>query len=315
MTEEQAKQLLQKYLDGKITSSESEKVERWYALLNREHSEISADRKREIGNHIFGELQMAMRSERVRRFAYFRNTWFKIAACLLLSLSIGFAVSKLNRTVNNKIHFITLTTEANQKRKLKFSDGSEIILGSSAKISYPAKFTATSRTVELREGEAFFDITHDEKRPFNVKTASGLNIQVLGTSFQVKSYQNSHKVEVAVATGKVAVMNNKRLLGTLIKDQQLEFDKHTGYAAIHHSNSERYVQFSFQGTTLKEVIEKLEYVYSIKIRLTDPRLAGLKCTATFSSSQKPEEILDILCSLHHIKFIQNQDHKTFKINP
>lgn len=315
MTEEQAKLLLQKYLEGKTTPTETEKVERWYAVLNPKLSEISADRKRDIGDHIFGELQLAMRKENVGRLAYFRNTWFKVAACLLLGLSIGFAVSKLNHPVYNKTHFITLTTEANQKRKLKFSDGSEIILGSSAKISYPAKFTATSRTVELREGEAFFDIAHDEKRPFNVKTASGLNIRVLGTSFHVKSYQKSHKVEVAVATGKVAVTNNKRLLGTLIKDQQLEFDKHTGYAAIHHSNSQRYVQFSFQGTTLKEVIEKLEYVYSIKILLADARLAGLKCTATFSSKQRPEEILDILCSLHHIKFTQNQDHKTFKINP
>lgn len=313
MTEEQAKQLLQKYLDGNATPTEIEKVERWYAIIKKEEVEISTSRKKEIGDQIFGKLQLAMREEKVKPF--YQGSWFKIAASLLLIMSCTLAFWKFNGPVENDNNLITLTTKANEKRKLRLSDGSEIILGASAKISYPAKFTDSNRLVRLLEGEAFFDIAHEEKRPFRVNTNSGLNVKVLGTSFHVKSYQNSHKVEVAVATGKVAVMNNEQLLGTLVKDQQLEFDKHTGYAAIHHSETKQYVQFAFDGTTLQDVIRKLEYVYSIKITLTDARLAGLKCTASFNSKQRPEEILDIICSLHRIKFTQNQDHKTFKIYP
>jgi transmembrane sensor len=313
MTEEQAKELLQKYLDQQASPEEQNKVESWYATLHQENVELGADRKAAIGAQMFAHLEAAMQQKPKHHKVFKLQSFVRIAAAILIIITVGLGIWKLSAPVNSSGNQLTVTTGSAERKRITLSDGSVILLGPSAKISYPKVFASNNRQIALKEGEAFFDIAHQEKRPFTVHTTSGIDIKVLGTSFKVKSYQASKHIEVAVVTGKVAVSNKQGNLATLIKDEFLTYDKTAGRAAIRKIKTTAFIELAFDGATLEQVISKLQYVYSIKISLSDSTLSKLKSTATFSSRQSPEEILDIICSLHHLKFNGSKNHKTFNI--
>ncbi|WP_316824930.1 FecR family protein [Pedobacter miscanthi] len=313
MTEEQAKELLQKYLDQQANPEEQKIVEEWYATLQAKNIVLPADQKAEIGQQMFIQLKAAMYKEPKRIKVIKLQTFGKIAAAVLIVISMGLSVWKISNQTKPAGNQVTIITGVKEQKRITLSDGSVVLLGPAAKLCYPKAFASNNRQIELKEGEAFFDIAHQEKRPFTVHTASGIDIRVLGTSFKVKSYRASKQFEVAVVTGKVAVSNKNGKLGTLVKDEILTYDKSVGRAAIGKIKALAFVEFAFDGATLEQVINKLQYTYSIKILLNDVTLAKLKTTASFSSRQSPEEILDIICSLHHLKFNTSKNPKTFNI--
>lgn len=312
MTEEQAKELLQKYLDKQASPQEQKKVEEWYATLNLENIELTTDRKAAIGGQMFVHLQSAMRQKPKHGKIFKLQSFIRIAAAVIIIIALGISILKFNTKAKFE-NQVTVVTGSKERKRITLSDGSVVVLGSSAKLSYPKAFDSNNRQIALKEGEAFFEITHQEKRPFTVHTTSGVDIRVLGTSFTVKSYKASKHIEVAVVTGKVAVSNKKGKLGTLIKDEFLTYDKSVGQAAIGKTKPMAFIELAFDGANLEQVVNKLQYVYSIKISLNDSTLSKLKSTAVFSSKQSPEEILDIICSLHHLKFNGSKNHKTFNI--
>ncbi|WP_131536565.1 FecR family protein [Pedobacter nototheniae] len=313
MTEEQAKQLLQKYLNQEATPEEIKRVEQWYAIVNNKESDLSAEKKAAIGQQVFLNLQAAMQPKTKLRALFNFKAFVKVAAILLLVATLAISIWKISNNGNSNQNLVVVCTKATERKKVILPDGSEILLEPSAKISYPAQFGTSHRKLSLMEGEAFFNIAHESKRSFIVSTTSGVNVKVLGTSFRIKAYNTQQNIQVAVATGKVAVSNQKGLMGTLIKDEQLDYDKNANRISIRKIKQAAYVDFAFEGSTLQQVINKLEYAYSIKILLADTEMAKLKCTAVFSSKQQPEEILDIICSLHHLKFSPSKNNKTFKI--
>jgi len=314
MTEEQAKQLLQKYLDGHAEPAEAKLVEEWYNLLPKEELDLSVSRKAAIGEAMLLNLRIAMNGKAKTRKIFSQSIWWRSAALLAIVVSIGLTIWKLNSAAPNNVQ-VVITTKAGEQKTILLSDGSEITLGPSARVVYPKQFAANSRKIALVEGEAFFSVAHEENRPFTVQVKSGLDVKVLGTSFRVSAYAYNPKVKITVATGKVAISKQQQLLGTLVKGQQLEYNKSNGSTAIHQTRYEEYVKISFDGETLAEVARKIGYIYGIKVVLTNKTITGLKCRASFTSKQRAEEILDILCSLHHLKFSTAKNHKTFKIYP
>jgi ferric-dicitrate binding protein FerR (iron transport regulator) len=312
MTAEKAAQLLQKYLEDKATDAEIKAVEDWYAAIENERDLPAADKKL-IGRKMLLNLQQAMGVKPAAVLPFYRKTWFRMAAMLFLCLSIGFSIWTLSRQTENVDQLVTITTSPLERKRLILSDGSEILLSPSTKIIYPEHFSANSRTIQLIGGEAFFNIAHQEQRPFTVKGPSNVDVKVLGTSFSVKTFTTKPDVTVAVATGKVAVRHGKNLVGTLIKGQNLHYNPVSKCSSILSNVHQKYVEIKFEGATLTAVVRKLEYVYNIKIILTDSKISQLKSTAVFNSKQQPEEILDILCSLHHIHFRKIQNQNTFKI--
>ena len=134
---------------------------------------------------------------------------FSVAASLLIGFFVGLSILEHDRLFTNsdeatQISMVTRTTTSGQKiTRHVLPDGSVISLNSTSSIRYPEKFDLEKREVFL-EGEAFFDIKPDKKRPF-LTHANGSVIKVLGTSFNINAFEADNKVEVAVKEGKVAV--------------------------------------------------------------------------------------------------------------
>lgn len=307
--------MLKKYAEGRTNAAETEKVENWYAAYEDSEQTITSNRKAELGNEIYLSLQKAMENgaaPKVQRLSPWLGR-ISVAAVLVLISGMAILLWLPGRKNKNAETVVAINTSATQKKHIVLADGSDITLGPLAKLVYPLKFKATSRWVKLAEGEAYFKIAHDEHRPFTVETAEGLYTKVLGTSFNIKSYAASKNTSIVVLTGKVAIGNANQLFGILIKGQQLTYNKQELLAAIEYTPKPVYTNIAFEAESLLKVCNKLEYAYGINIKLSGAALNNLKCTATFNTKQSPEEIIALLCSLHHLKMGVSGDHKTFNL--
>jgi ferric-dicitrate binding protein FerR (iron transport regulator) len=140
----------------------------------------------------------------------------------------------VTRTLNdagNEIH-----VPLGSKSKIYLPDGSIVNLNSGSFIKYPAAFNKSARTLYI-DGEAFFDVKRNDNIPFFVKTKD-ITIKVLGTSFNVKSYEDERNIETTLISGKVEIYSNKKgisektRLFVMQPNQQAKFEKATGRITI-----------------------------------------------------------------------------------
>ena len=137
-----------------------------------------------------------------KRFMYFA----RIAASILLIASV-FYVFKFyfpgEHGQYTKIGVVQKHNIAGQKSKIFLPDGSVVWLNAESSISYPEKFSEDNRVVDL-QGEAFFSVIKNPEQPFMVRSGN-ISTIVLGTTFNVKSYEDEAAMHVALQTGKVQV--------------------------------------------------------------------------------------------------------------
>jgi ferric-dicitrate binding protein FerR (iron transport regulator) len=138
----------------------------------------------------------------LQRHTYTR--WIKIAASFLLILSSSiflyrYAVSAFKADVS----FKKVQTLKGQRLRINLPDGSVAFLNASSTLTYPEAFSDTLRSVALT-GEAFFEVVKNPAKPF-VVTTTDIQTQVLGTSFNVRSFEADKATAVSLVTGQVRV--------------------------------------------------------------------------------------------------------------
>ncbi|MBS1601843.1 MAG: FecR family protein [Bacteroidetes bacterium] len=139
-----------------------------------------------------------------------RRIWYSAAAALILTV-VGisyFHHSSPKPQVTAEVRWLRTTTRPTQKDVLKLPDGTVVTLNSATTIKYPDHFSDSTREVFL-EGEAYFDVSRNPAHPFIIH-ADKMNIRVLGTSFNVKSYKNEPSGEATLITGSIEVTLNDR---------------------------------------------------------------------------------------------------------
>lgn len=127
----------------------------------------------------------------------------KYAAILILAVfttSLYYYFTREEIEVSNKT--TDLIIQNGSKGKLVLPDGTNVWLNSGSTISYPENLSTASRRKVKLTGEAFFDVTKDENRPFFIET-NGIDIKVLGTKFNVKAYPDEKVIETTLISGEV----------------------------------------------------------------------------------------------------------------
>jgi len=146
-----------------------------------------------------------------RRISIPRTVWYSAAAVIGVTVGI-WAYHSTRPSPRSKemvtIHWLQKTTPSAQKSVLTFSDGTVVTLNSATTILYPDSFGDSSREIYLN-GEAYFDVAKDPRHPFVIH-ANKMNIKVLGTSFNVKSYQSEPLSEATLIKGSIEVTLNDR---------------------------------------------------------------------------------------------------------
>lgn len=188
------------------------------------------------------------------------------------------------------------------KKELILDDGSIVYLNKNSSISYPSQFDGNQRIVSL-QGEAFFDITRDESKPFIIKTIQS-EIEVLGTSFNIDA--SKERTEVAVKTGKVQVtgiQNQEKAIlvkeqSAIITNQKLE---------TFESDNENFLawktgKFVFKNQAISSIVNELNTFYENRIELVNQE-RDCELTASFDQATIEEilEIITLTCKLNTTK--------------
>ncbi|WP_090103060.1 FecR family protein [Chitinophaga sp. CF118] len=294
MKEKDFKNLLDLYLKGECTVDEKQYLESIFDQLSTEgeFDEKIVD-KEAVMQRLKERIDLQIRRERLIRLPVI----LRVAAAIFLIASVAaFFYYKSNRI--DPAQYVITTVPKGQKMKLTLSDGSTAMLNAGSRIRYPEKFNLDTRSVTLLEGEAFFDVKHNDEKPFVVETP-GTQTEVLGTAFNVQAYKEFKEVKVTVIRGKVAVkeaVSGGQTPVLLLPDEQVTVNTATGYQAKTHINANESIgwiqgKFLFRNETLMNVALILQNSYNVKIEFKKEATKEIRFTANFDSTDSLEKIL------------------------
>lgn len=158
----------------------------------------------------FGSIQDETPVVEIRRN---RKKWYSVAAVAFLAAVSGLWLFKTSSEQSDKKeqlakHSNEVSTQPGSKSKIQLPDGSAVWLNSGSKLTYTKEFGKEIREVTLT-GEAFFDVTKMNEKPFIIHTTS-IDIKVLGTAFNVKAYPEDKHTETSLIRGSIEVTIKNR---------------------------------------------------------------------------------------------------------
>lgn len=183
-----------------------------------------------------------------------------------------------------------LKTPTGGEYKLILSDGTRVWLNSQTVLRYPVNFTGKERLVYL-EGEAYFDVAHNDKCPFIVNTRTEVNIQVLGTAFNVRAYPDEIQIETVLEQGSVKMWQHSSNI-TLVPGTKGVFNKNNGEFSTEEVNTELYTawykgQYVFEEETIENILTRLSRWYDIHVFFADQKARNM----VFSGSIRKYETI------------------------
>ena len=260
-------------------------------------------------NHLLDRVHHKIREEeeRKRKTVYHRifNIYSRVAAILLLPLIIaGGLIYGFKGKFSDKDLLATSVIHSPLGSRVSFTlpDGTTGWLNSGSSLTYTIPF-ADHRNVAL-EGEAWFDVVHNEKKPFEISTVNS-TVQVLGTSFYLSAYQDEQYVEVVLQTGKVTFSDSsKTKCVTLKPSERLVYRK--GEVAVTSADPAKYKAWTdgklvFRGDDMAEVARRIERWYNVKVELADKELEQFSFRGTFEDDSL-EDVLKLLSMTSPIRY-------------
>lgn len=188
----------------------------------------------------------------------------------------------------------TLYTENGIKAKVTLPDSSQVWLNSGSEIVYPDKFLGPTREIEFR-GEAYFKVKEDSLRPMIIHTNKDFVIEVLGTEFNVKSYDDDKTAQTTLYSGKIKLVakgdKNRKERRTEMKpfetcvvenNKILQVAPVTGRVA-EDKKAWKEGRLIFTSAPMSEVVKVLRRWHGIEIEVEDPKILNYKITADFKS--------------------------------
>lgn len=280
--------------------------------VNRTNSNELFDKTmKKIASSKTGEYKFSYPDVNVNKKKPYIRSWIAASLTVIMITSALFFYQKGQfDSVSDQLLVVEESNPAGRKSRILLPDGSVVWLNSGSTINYPESFAENNREVNL-SGEAFFEVTKDTLRPFNIFSGN-LKTTVVGTSFNIKARENAQKVLVAVKSGKVSV----NLQGTSSKNVVLGpnemaiYTKESGELSkteFHDAMS----QFAwkegilyFKNATLKEVFSSLEVWYNVSIKVEHP---GIDLNHIYTGSFKKNETLRNV--LEAIKYIEKFEYR------
>ena len=219
--------------------------------------------------------------------------WLKVAASFLLIVTLGFAVWFINENRSDENMLTYNTDDSDVTLVQKLSDGSVVYMAKNSNLMLPVVFDDQKRKVVLT-GEAFFDVQSNPQKPFFIETSVG-DIEVLGTSFNVKAIENGG-LEVYVETGKVKVNVKGNQSYYLEQGELLEVANgkaNISFAADLYNTAWRKNHMQFKDETLENILSVIDQNFAANMHVNDPELNQRRLTVTFYQAS-PELMAELI---------------------
>lgn len=321
-------QILIKYIEETATHDEKQKVEDWLSAEVENSKYLkkvkkiwsSVDELKDLAsidiNKDWSLIEKRM-AEKPKKYGVSSKVKSRIvylgriAAVFLLGAIISGLFFYFRNEIPNNTSISQARFEFNvpegQKSDLVLPDGTRVQVNAGSKLSFPNDFSETNREIWM-EGEAFFEVKKDPSNPFFVHT-SGINIKVMGTTFNVRAYADEQLIETTLVEGKVLLNKesagqtsgnsielepNHKAIYLKNKDAKIsaslgrEFQQHLKVGEILISDrintnaTISWIQgkFIFENEFFDVIISRLEKYYGVNIRIENEALKDIKYTGT-----------------------------------
>lgn len=290
-----SEEVLARYFEGSASADETHQVEAWanQSPANSQQLwqwQVAWMDARAISGADYTDsydVNKAWKKVKPAQKSTYRWSIAAAVAALLCAVVVLYQYSQQVKQV--KVAAVT------QTKTVALADGSSVTLNTGSEVTFPEAFEGETRSVEL-QGEAFFEVAHNPAQPFIV-SAGDLQVQVLGTAFNVK--QSETTLGVAVASGKVLVSYKEERV-TLTAGQRIVFEATDAQPKLSESTTLaeadhfwRTKRLDFEGNTLPEVVEALNLAYSQKVVLGSEELNSCKLSVSFEA-ETLENVIEII---------------------
>jgi transmembrane sensor len=318
MTENGHYRILEKFLQKEATSSEIRQLSEWLCRpeSQKELSDYFA-RKWESAPHTIDlELQSNMlevlREKIAPRPKQLPHRMFKVmkyVAAIVLPFVIGVGSYLLaDKISSSRDKDMVVSVDNGQKAALQLPDGTKVWLNSGSHIRYDKSYNKQDRIVSF-EGEAYFEVAKDKKRPFIVKVGA-VSVRAVGTAFNVKGYDNDNTITATLMEGKIDVFDSKSSI-RLSPNEKITFDKNRltfEKAQIYDANIAsqwKNNRLAFDSETLEDIGKALERMYNVQMVFDTEAIKQIRFSGTIKNNSL-ESVLQLISLTSPIDYsIQN----------
>lgn len=243
-----------------------------------------------------------------------KRTWFRAAAVLaaaVLTAAIAYQLTRIKDNTDPNVGKMLTEAGSPSVRNIWLPDGSQVVLQAGSHLDYPSVFNGDKREIYL-DGEAWFDIKHDEQKPFIIRSGK-VTTTVLGTAFTVRAWKDSSTVTVTVNRGKVQVSDGQKVLATLTPNEQISFDARTMEASKNTVDAQAVAawkeqEYNWEDISLQDAVQDLQKRYNAVITLTGVNgNASCVFTASFRYDETLERVLDVICKINNATWVKKDN--------
>lgn len=270
--------LLFRFFRQETTLNEEVKLRAWLDESGEHHREFLRERKLFDAFLLSGELP-------VRRKAFhfsFKRLAVQVASvAAVLLLTVMLTIHQVEQAICadsvNKV-----IVPQGQRVNMVLADGTNVWLNAKTKMEYPQTFRASDKRVVKIDGEAYFEVSRDEKKPFVVQTAQG-EVEVLGTKFYISAYESTDKFETFLKEGKVKVTTSNDAMILRPNDKAVLRNGRLLREHIDDMETYRWLEglYCFKELPLEEVLKQFEIYYDIRFVKENPDMPNPKLTGKF----------------------------------
>lgn len=222
----------------------------------------------------------------------------KYAASVLIAITLGSLLvlqrQKLFQLTRNYVEYVVPN---GQTSNIVLSDGTHVYLNSGSILKQYGSYFLSRRELYL-EGEAFFDVVSNKKKPFVVRT-SDFSVIATGTSFNVQAYKNSDHNDVSLISGELQVMTEGESEPLLMSSgEHASLNRITNKYSLSKTDYQ-FVSWkegiiTFRNTRLEDLAKMLERTYNVRIVFSDIKTKEMRYSGTMLRYKPIDQILDIL---------------------
>lgn len=305
-------ELLHRLIAGSTTEEENRELMEWFRqcasqeeffmLFENVWKDSPDEMPRDVQERMYRRLNRDLGEEKktikiIPWHSYFsRKIWQRVAvACIIVVLSLAnynmFHKQKQLSTQN-----FTVSAEKGQRAFVTLPDSTKVWLNSDTKISYPADYGMKERNVALM-GEAYFEVAKNPDKRFIVET-KGMQVEALGTAFNINAYKNDNKIIASLFSGSVRVSYEDHV--TILKPHEsVKVDLLTRDFFQYEDNNMKDIalwrenEITFDGESLEEIAHIINRLYNTTIYIEDESLKK-ECYIGTVRNNSLENFIDII---------------------
>ena len=269
---------------------------------------LSSEQARQAFSNIEKRIGSAQSVEKKNRLSLSRiPVWLRMAAIWflpLLSLSVAYYMYRESKQMENtiaKISFVDHYVPDGKREQLTLPDSSKVWLNSGTLLVYPSDFIGESREVYL-SGEGYFEVTKSETKHFIVKT-NALNVEVLGTKFDLSAYPEAEKITTTLEQGAVKVLLTRTANAAntfLLKpDEQLVYLPGTDQVEQLKVKATDFSDWKdggllFRNSSFKDIVKTLERAYNLVVISETSAYDANRLTIHFNKDESLENVMMLI---------------------